>query len=62
MSESFKLKGGQKEYDNYINALKVAEAKAEQKEEPVEVCKKELEEYNELVRVFPDGSQEKLEN
>jgi hypothetical protein len=62
MSEAFKLKGGEKEYDNYINAITIAEAKAEEQEEPVTVCKKETRSYTPLVQVNPDGSQEKIED
>lgn len=62
MSEAFKLKGGEKEYDNYINAVTIAEAKAEEQGEPVIVCKKETTSYTPLVRVLPNGSQEKLED
>ncbi len=61
MSDMFKLKGGEKEYSNYINAITVAEAKAEDEDEPVTVCKKETRSYTPLVQVNPDGSQDNIE-
>lgn len=60
--EAYKLKQGQKEYSNYFNAVKVAKAKAEEQDEPVTVCKKELKDFNPVVRIHPDGQEEKINN
>lgn len=60
--EVYKLKGGQKEYDERMHAVTVAEAKAADEEEPVVVCRKLLNRFEEVVRVHPDGSQERLDD
>jgi hypothetical protein len=62
MSESFKLKNGQKEYDNYFNAVTVAKAKAEEEETPITICKKELQTFEPIATVHPDGAEEKLDD
>lgn len=57
----YKLKDGQKEYDEYLHAVTVAEAKAADEGEPVVICKKLLNRFEEVVRIHPDGSQERLD-
>lgn len=60
MSEKYKLKRGQKEYSNYFNAVTVAKAKAEEEEDPVTICRKEMESFEPVVKIHPDGQEEKL--
>lgn len=57
----YKLKTGQKEYNEFMHAVTVAEAKAADEEEPVIICKKLLNRFEEVVRIHPDGSQERLD-
>lgn len=62
MTDVFKLEHGQKEYENYYNAVKVAKAKAETEEEPITVCRKNLREFEPVVKVHPDGTEERAED
>lgn len=57
----YKLKNGQKEYDQLVHAVTVAEAKAADEDEAVVICKKLLNRFEEVIRVEPDGSQERLD-
>lgn len=59
--EVYRLEGGEKHYDIYINAVKVAEAKAEEEGEPVRVFKKLLRTFEPVARVHPDGTEEALD-
>lgn len=63
MSEEgvYRIEGGEKSYDEFFNALKVAEAKAEQDDEPVRIFRKLLRTFEPVVKIHPDGSQEKLD-
>lgn len=61
MSENtFKLKGGEATYDSFYDAVQVAEARAEQTDRSVIVCRKLVHTYEDVVKVFPDGDQERL--
>ncbi len=62
MGDVFKLKHGEATYDDLYKALVVAEAKAEDEDEPVVVSKKLLNTFEDVVRVFPDGTQERLDD
>lgn len=62
MTEVFKLKEGEATYDDLYKATVVAEAKAEDEEEPVVVCRKLLNTFEPVVKIFPDGSQERLDD
>lgn len=59
--EVYKLEGGEKTYDEFFNAVKVAEAKAEEEDSPVKVFKKLLRTFEPVVKVHPDGEQEQLD-
>lgn len=59
-NEKYKIKGGQKEFEEYYRAVKVAEIKAESSGKPVTVCKKTLKNMEELVKILPKGSQIEL--
>lgn len=61
MNESYKLKGGEKEYDKFINALKVAEAKAEDENKTITVQKKVMNSLEDVTKVHPSGKREDIE-
>lgn len=61
MSEVYRLKGGTKEYEDYYSALAVARAKAETEDEAIEVCQREGNDLDPMVRVDPDGTETRLD-
>lgn len=61
MSNRYKIRGGENIYDDFIIAVKIAEAKAEDEEEPVTIMKKENSSFKPDVKIKPDGSQKKIE-
>jgi hypothetical protein len=62
MSKTFKLENGEKEYENRINAVKVAKAKASANDKTVTVYQKQLREFTPVMEVTPDGSENRLDN
>lgn len=60
--EIYRLRGGSKEYEDYYNALTVARAKADTEDEAVEVCRREGNDLQPVVRVTPDGDEIELED
>lgn len=60
-TEKYKIKGGVKEFESYVKAVKVAEMKASENDTPVIVSKRTPKEMEEVIKVFPDGSTESLE-
>lgn len=58
--EVYKLKYGQKEYDNLYHAITIAEAKAEDEDEEIILCRKLLNRFEPVLKIYPDGSQERL--
>lgn len=61
MSEKYRLEGGSKEYEKFINALKVAEAKAKEESNPVIIQRKLLNSYEDVAKVHPSGKREDIE-
>lgn len=61
MSEhQFKLKHGEKRYDNFYHAATVAEAKAAEDDKPVIISRKLLNRFEDVAQVHPDGRVEEL--
>lgn len=58
--EVYRLEDGEKTYQEFYNAVTVAEAKAEEQESPVTVYRKLLRSFEPVVKVHPDGTEEKL--
>lgn len=59
--EVYRLEDGEKVYDEFFHAVQVAEAKAEDEDRSVTVYRKLLNSFEPLVKIHPDGSQEKLD-
>lgn len=59
--EVYRLEGGEKAYEELAEAVTIAEAKAEAEESSVRVYRKTQEEFEPVVKVFPDGSSEHLD-
>lgn len=56
----FKLKQGEQTYDDFFNALTVAEARAAEKGGSVIVSRKLLNRFEDVAKVYPDGRRELL--
>jgi len=61
MSEVYRLKGGTTEYESYYDALAVARAKADTRDEAVEVCRRAGNDISAVARVDPDGVETRLD-
>ncbi|MCJ7479264.1 MAG: hypothetical protein MUP63_03760 [Candidatus Nanohaloarchaeota archaeon QJJ-7] len=59
--EVYKIEDGEKIYDKFFNAVKVAEAKAEEEDSPVKIYRKLLRTFEPVAKIHPDGEQEKLD-
>lgn len=62
MPEKYRIKGGNKKYENFFNVLKVAEAKAKEEESPITIQKELLNTFEDVTKVHPSGKREDLEN
>ena len=61
-TEKYKIKGGVREFDSYVEAVKVAEIKAREEDSPITVCKRTLKDMKNVLKVYPDSSTENLED
>jgi len=61
-TEKFKIKGGVREFESYVKAVKVAEIKAREEDRAVKVSKKTLKDMEDVLKVYPDSSTENLED
>ncbi|MFB6265901.1 MAG: hypothetical protein ABEI07_02340 [Candidatus Nanohaloarchaea archaeon] len=59
--EVYRIEDGEKTYDEFFNAVKVAEAKAEEEDSPVRIFRKLLRTFEPVARIHPDGEQERLD-
>lgn len=61
MNEKYKIKGGQKEFEDYFNVARIAKAKAQNEKTEVVVCKKTLNTLEPVARFTPSGKEERLD-
>ncbi|MDY6773763.1 MAG: hypothetical protein SVS85_01060 [Candidatus Nanohaloarchaea archaeon] len=59
--EVYRIEEGEKTYDEFFSAVKVAEAKAEEEDSPVRVYRKLMRTFEPVAKIHPDGTKERLD-
>ena len=62
MTETYLIENGKVEYANFYHVLTIAEAKAQETNQPILIFKKTGDQMEPISKVFPDGKREDIKN